>query len=677
LRRRRRGSVYSNPMNARTKEKPNTPLHAWLGALALGALGFALYLPILPGSFLMDDERLVKLDNPILSGKLGPLSIWFQADFPLSNFVFWLQWLAWGHNPAGYHAVNILLHGASAVLLWRIFVRLKILGGWLAAALVAAHPVGVASVGRIAELKNTLSLVFFLVSAWAYLGYETSLSNTGSHDPTKPVFRQRRAWIWYTVSLMGFVLAFLSKSTVLVLPVMLLACAAWQRGRITRQDVLHTSPHFVLALGYGLMAMWFQKYQALAGAVESLQPHGFAERLISAGKAFWFYLGKSLLPLNLNLVYPRWQVNAVAPSAYILLLLIAGMAGLCWAFRRTWGRHALFALVCFGAALFPALGFFDAQFLTKWQVSDHLQYLALIAPIALVGATVASLPRAYLQSAVALVLLLGLSALTLQRAKVFATEETLLRDTLAKNPAAWAAHNDLGCISAQKQDYSAASAHFAAALIANPSYPDAHLNLGQTLAVQGKFREAERHFLAVLKTQPCNPQAHRQLANALIDQHRNREALPHLQRALSLHPDPQTRLDFAALLHQSGDTSRAVMELRRGIALKPESPPALNNLAWLLATSSNKSLRDGEKAVGYAEQACRLTNFKEAAMVGTLAAAYAEAGRFPQAIATAEIAGRLATAAGDTRIAAINEQFLSLYRSGKSWHEPDTREKEM
>jgi tetratricopeptide (TPR) repeat protein len=664
-------------MNARTKEKPNTPLHGWLSALALGALGFALYLPILPGSFLMDDERLVKLDNPILSGKLGPLSVWFQADFPLSNFVFWLQWLAWGHNPAGYHAVNILLHGASAVLLWRILVRLKIPGGWLAAALFAAHPVCVASVGRIAELKNTLSLVFFLLSAWAYLGYETSISDTGFHDPTKPVSRQRRAWIWYTVSLMGFVLAFLSKSTVLVLPVMLLACAAWQRGRVRRQDVLHTSPHFVLALGYGLMAMWFQKYQALAGAGEALQPHAFAERLISASKAFWFYLGKSLLPLNLNLVYPRWQVNAVAPSAYIPLLLIAGMAGLCWAFRRTWGRHALFALVCFGAALFPALGFFDAQFLTKWQVSDHLQYLALIAPIALVGATVASLPRAHLQSTVSLVLLLGLSALTLQRAKVFATEETLLRDTLAKNPAAWAAHNDLGCISAQKQDYYAASHHFAAALDANPSYPDAHLNLGQTLAIQGKSQEAEGHFLAVLEIQPYNAMAHRQLAGALAAQRRRREAIPHFQRALSLHPDTQTRLDFAALLYETGDPRRAARELRRVVSLNPESSIALNNLAWLLATCSDESLRDGKKAVSCAERACHLTGFKDAMTVGTLAAAYAEAGRFPQAVATAEIAGRLAAAAGDTRIAAVNEQFLSLYRSGKSWHEPDTKGKEM
>ena len=120
----------------------------------------------------MDDRRLIEGENPIVTGELGPSSVWFQTDFALSTFAFWAQWLAWGANPGWYHAVNMALHALSAVLLWRLLARLRIPGAWLAGAIFAVHPVGVASVARIAELKNTLSLPFFLLAALFYVRYE-------------------------------------------------------------------------------------------------------------------------------------------------------------------------------------------------------------------------------------------------------------------------------------------------------------------------------------------------------------------------------------------------------------------------------------------------------------------------------------------------------------------------
>src|SRR5262249_47606819 len=159
----------------------------------------------------------------------------------------------------------------------RLLARLRVPGAWVAGAVFAVHPVCVASVGRIAELKNTLSLPFFLLSFWAYLRYEQNALYAASETSAKPPLTPDpsphligRGQLWYGLSLVGSVLAFLSKSTTLVLPLMLLGCAAWQRGRITRRDLLHTSPHFIMALGYGLMALWFQKFQALAG--ETLEP---------------------------------------------------------------------------------------------------------------------------------------------------------------------------------------------------------------------------------------------------------------------------------------------------------------------------------------------------------------------------------------------------------------------
>jgi tetratricopeptide (TPR) repeat protein len=111
-------------------------------------------------------------------------------------------------------------------------------------------------------------------------------------------------------------------------------------------------------------------------------------------------------------------------------------------------------------------------------------------------------------------------------------------------------------------------------------------------------------------------------------------------------------------------------EYRLLLAAKPDQPEALNNLAWLLATSPDAAVRDGAEAVRLAEQGCRLTDYKQAQMLGTLAAAYAEAGRFTEAVTTAQKAIELARAGGDMQFAAANAQLLSLYRAGRPYHEP-------
>src|ERR1700677_1360596 len=158
-------------MTSEPEGNQNRCLPMAIGVLVIVLLAFAVYSPVLPGSFVMDDARLTGRDNPILNGEVTPLSIWFQTDFTLATFGWWLEHLAFGPNPAGYHVVNITLHALSALLLWRLLARLKIPGAWLAGALYAVHPVCVNSVARIAELKNTLSIPFFLLSFLAYLHY--------------------------------------------------------------------------------------------------------------------------------------------------------------------------------------------------------------------------------------------------------------------------------------------------------------------------------------------------------------------------------------------------------------------------------------------------------------------------------------------------------------------------
>ena len=651
------------PSAPNTADTTTVPQNGHIGArrLAAGAglillLVFAAYWPALRGQFVWDDPLLVD-ENPLVNAKASLGSLWFQGDFPLTTVAFWIQWLLWGRNPAGYHAVNVLLHSASAVLLWRVLARLKIPGAWLGAAIFAVHPVCVASVAWISELKNTLSLPFYLLSIGWYLNAEDAQAR-----------RQRsKTSRWYCFSLAAFVLALLSKTSTVMLPVVLLGCVWWRRRRITRQDLWRTSPHFLLALAFGLMTVWFQAHQAIKGA--TVQTENLPGRLAGAGMAVWFYLGKAVLPLNLNMIYPRWEIDATSPVSYLPLALLCLGLAICWRFRRGWGRHGLFALGYFTVTLFPALGFFDMYFLAISRVSDHFQYLALIAVATVAGAALSFSFKPRVLRWVAPVPVLVLTVLTMQRAQVFATDEGLWQDTLAKNPAAWPAHNNLGCIRAEQTRMDEAIKHFETSLRLYPRNAKAHINLGKALALQNKFTEAETHFRSALEISPQDADAHKFYASALASQRRAEEAILHLREALRSRPDLDTHLQLAGLLHQIGRIREAIEQCRQALSIKADTPEALSNLAWLLATASDDSLRDGTEAVRLAEQACRLTGFKEARMVGTLAAAYAEAGRFGEAVSTARQAVELASSSGDVQFAAINQQLLRLYRAGKPYHE--------
>ena len=197
-----------------------------------------------------DDDTLVT-DSTLVKAPDGLYRMWFTTEpldyWPLTNTSFWLEWRLWGMRSTGYHATNLLLHVASGLLVWAILRRLSIRGGLLAAALFVLHPVNVESVAWIAQRKNTLSMVFFLLSILWYLRVdpepEGALPTAAS---SKQKSRGRRAAPpplepginrWYWLSLAMFVLAMLSKGSVAILPGVLLLIAWWRRGAISKADV--------------------------------------------------------------------------------------------------------------------------------------------------------------------------------------------------------------------------------------------------------------------------------------------------------------------------------------------------------------------------------------------------------------------------------------------------------
>ena len=634
-----------------------------LKAALLFALALIAYWPAFRGEFIWDDALVIQ-KNPLVTGRYNLFSIWFHADFPLSMVGFWLEWLVWGKNSAGYHVANILLHGFGAFLLWPVLRRLKIPGCWFAAAIFAVHPVCAASVAWISELKNTLSLPLFLLSIYLYLRSQENSRETGT-EASGATPGASRAFYW--LSLVSFLLALLAKTSTVMLPVVLLGCAWWLRGKLTRQDWLRASPYFALAIGFGLLSIWFQSHQAFTTA--TVQTEKFWGRLAGAGMAFWFYLKKAVFPFGLCMIYPRGTVNSASVGSYIPLVLACVMFGVFWFFRRTWGRPLLFGFGYFTVTLFPVLGFFNFYYLAISRVSDHLEYLSLIGIIALVvGLAARALPKNILALVVTIVVAV-FGFLSMQRAHVMAKDETLWRNTLAKNPGSWTAHNNLGCILAEQNKLGEAILQFIQSLQTNPQNGQAHCNLGKAFSLQNNFAEAEAQFKMALQLNPNSADINRSFAGVLIEEGKNQEALAQFKEALRLEPDAGTRLELARLLHQMGRVQETIEQYRAVLSVKPDSFEALNNLAWILATSADPKLRNGLQAVRYAERACRLTHYREMMPLGTLAAAYAEAGQFGEAIKAAEKSLQLAETAGDRQAAAMNREFLKLYRSGRPYHE--------
>ncbi len=626
-------------------------------------LVFVAYWPAFHAQFIWDDPLLVE-KNPLVTHTLTLRTVWFRTDFPLTVVGFWVEWLLWGKSAAGYHLVNILLHAVNSVLVWQILARLRVRGAWLAAMIFAVHPVCAASVAWVSEFKNTLSLPFFLLSAMFYLhqGSKERLDQHATHNTQRA---------FYALSLLSFLLGLLAKTSTVMLPIVLLGCAWWQNGRISKRDWMRTGPFFAMAFAFGLMSIWFQTHQTFTTG--KVQAESFWGRLGGAGMAIWFYAGKAVLPLNLNLIYPRWNINALSLLSYLPLLFLCGLFVLFWKFRHSWGRPALFGFGYFVVTLFPVLGFFDMYFLAISRVSDHFQYLPIIGVIALIAATLdlgASKIRVRgAELLISVTLLVGLSFLTTQRAKIMATDERVWRDTLAKNPTAWPAHNNLGCILAAQNKLDDAIPHFVASLQMNPENAQAHCNLGKALMLQGRLKEAEGHLRTAIMLKPREPEFHHSLASALAGQGKSDEALTQLREAADLDKGVGMRLELAGWLHQSGKNREAVAQYNRTLAADPDSVEALNNLAWILATSSDDSVRNGPQAIQFAEKACRQTQNKDPMPIGTLAAAYAEAKRFPEAVATARRAADLAAATGNAQFAEINRQLAQLYLAGKAYHE--------
>jgi len=583
-------------MKARAKAKREQPRTIQLSkrweiakVAAIILAGVLPYLPALRGGFVWDDEPLIT-SNLLLRTSSGLGEIWAgsrTADyFPLTNTVFWIEHHLFGNNATGYHALNILLQAANALLLWRILLRLKIPGAFLAGLIFAIHPVHAESVAWISELKNVLSMFFFLISALFFFEIEDQ--------------RFLNRTVAYSASLVAFLLALLSKTQVVFLPVALLLCAWWRNSPVEpkrqgkgnslrlQRAIVRTVPFFLIAIVFGLITIWFQN-RGIGEEEIILGP--FTRRLTNAGMAIWWYAKQVFAPVQLMAVYPQWRFDTPALVEWLPLFAIIGGLLLLW---RRHSRGLLLAFAYFIIALLPVIGIVRMSYARSGAlVADHLQYFADISLIALFSAGVARLwsngrHEIRIVTATVILVLLGLmGSYTWARAGVYRDEQTLWQDNFSKNPNTWQGHNRVGQLLFKQEKFAEAAPHFERAVQLKPELADNYNLLGVVYCRLQRFEEGIAQYRKGLQLNEGRPSTAQSVSTATMR--------VNLANALSLTGNSFSNLAQAA--SERGDVTaaqadtkeadarftEAIEQYEKALAIEPEHPAIHRNLGILLS----------------------------------------------------------------------------------------------
>jgi tetratricopeptide (TPR) repeat protein len=663
----------------------------WI-ALGLFAALLMLYYPAIHGTPIWDDEN--HLTRAEIQSWHGLYRIWFdlsatQQYYPVTHSVFWVEHRLWGDWYPGYHLVNILLHGTSAVLLVRVLRRLEAPGAWLAAALWALHPIEVESVAWMSELKNTLSGTCCLGAALLYLRFD-----------------RERSWRVYLAAAGLFFAGLLAKSVIVTLPAALLLMFYWERGKVEwRRDVLPLVPLFAIGIGSGLFTAWVER--TYIGASGNDFHFSLLGRVLIAGRVFWFYLGKLIWP-DLEFSYPRWQISVAVWWQYVYPIFALGLIGWLAAMRGRWGRGPLVAVLYYGVTLFPALGFVNVYPFRFSFVADHFQYLAGIGPMVLVAAGIARLhTRAGKEWAVAAPCVCGiwlatLGFLTWMQAAIYTDVETLWHATLAKNPDSALAYDNLAELLAKQGRYEDAVAEYQnairvepncvyacnglgdleyrmrrpadaiaayrASLTGNPEQGDVHGQIGLCLLLEGRLDEAIAEYREAIRLMPSLMAAYDNLGDALYRAGRVGEASDEYREAIRVNPGFATPYyNLGVVQYAQGDTGEAIANIEKSLALDPSNATAAGKLAWILAAAPQTALRNGARAVDLASKVSDAEGGSDPVILRTLAAAYAQEGEFSQAVRVARKALELSDARKIKVLSEALRREMGLYQAGQSY----------
>ena len=522
---------------------------------------------------------------------------------------------------AGYHhLVSVFLHIANSVLLFLVFRRMTgaVWRSGMVAGLFLLHPLHVESVAWIAERKDVLSTLFFLLTLWAYGGYAA---------------RPGLARYGLVAGFLG--LGLMAKPMLVTAPFVLLLLDCWPLGRFGKVGVLRLVgekvPLFLMVAASSVVTFVAQHRE---GATSLTYEVPFGVRVENALVSYVAYLGKTLWPVRLAVFYPYRSEVATVEWAGALFLLLGISVWLISASRERgyWGVGWLWYL----GTLVPVIGLVQVG---EQAMADRYTYVPLIGVFVMgvwgLGELVGGRQWVRMGAAgLAGLVLMGCMVCTRSQVGHWENGVRLFKHALEVTRGSALVHNNLGVALMGRGRIEEAIAHYQEALRLRPGYATAHNNLGLAFLERGRPVEAIAQYRKALVIEPENAALHTNLGDALMAQGEAKEALVHFQEALRIEPN---------------------------------DPRPYNNLAWIRATHPDPRLRDGKEAVDLAERACGLWGGNHPNLLDTLAAAYAEEGRFVEAVATAEKA--LAASTGLNDLASEIEGRLEGYKAGRPFRE--------
>jgi len=583
-------------------------------AVLLAILTLAVFLPVTRHEFLNYDDGLYVAGNPHVLGGLHAQSLaWAFTTFRAVNWhpVTWISLMldasVFGQKPFGFHLMNLILHIANVLLLFLLLNRLtgSLWRSTLVAALFAIHPLHVESVAWVAERKDVLSTLFWMLTMLAYVNYAR-----------KPSAGR------YAAVLVLYALGLMAKPMLVSLPLVLLMLDYWPLGRFAakkkdsnRRLLYEKLPLFLLAAGSCIITFIAQRSY---GAVASLHHIPAGLRVANALVSYVVYIGKTILPVKLSAFYPHphsvpvWET---ALSAIVLALVTVLVV-------RAAGRRPYLAVgwLWYVVTLIPVIGLVQVG---AQAMADRYTYVPLIGLFIMVAWSVKangrkgerenwrhgaprspSLPLAHspILTVAAFALIAVLSSLARIQTGYWQDSETLFRHALSVTKGNYLAHDNLGVALYNQGRLGEAADHFSKAVALDPDYADTQANLGTVLMQMGRTDEAARHLKIALRLDNNLADAHNSFGILLVEQGKPADAIKHYREALRIDPDnADTYFNIACAFAELGKLDDAVKNYSEALRLRPDDAGAHTNLGIVL-------MRMGQvrKAIGELEEAARL-----------------------------------------------------------------------
>ena len=560
------------------------------------------FFPALSAGFVWDDTIFVQ--EPAVRSWSGLWTIWISPSemqmeehyWPITYTTFWLEHKLWGLDSFGCHLVNVLLYMINVLLLWRLLRCLDVPGAWAIVAVFAVHPMHVESVALALGRKDLLSGLFYLAAALCWIRSLDGLG--GSGGPTHNAIRVPHLGP-YLAALALFVLAMLSKSAAVTLPVAFAICLWWKNGRLTWTDTGRIAPFFLVALGIAVADLSYY-----SSGRDFLVEYGLAERVLIAARALCFYVGKLVWPTDLAVIYPLWDIDTGDLLAWGYVFAAVAVSALLWVGRHRLGRAPLAGALYFAVTLAPALGFVEHLYMEYSFVADRYAYLAGLGVLAvLIGAIVQGLSQlpdlVRVGTQGLLIAVLGIfGALTWEQAGIYRDKISFYSHIVSLNPGAKSVYRDLANALIDAGRPAQALAASRVAVEQRPDSADVHVILGGALFSLGRLDEAEESFRRALELDRDHKHARYNMAEVLRGQARFAEAVKWYRAVLDIDSDfAPAHAGMGEAMFRLGQYQQAVEALSQAVSLEPGSMPI--NTRHFLAEALRKQQRNEEAIERY------------------------------------------------------------------------------